>query len=246
MALPTKLKSLIDKYCMGVTPSDSQMDEILNMAVDLSADSAEVSAYMQEMIAGPTREERKAMEEAEKKKAAAAAKRKAALKAKKEAERKAQIEREKREAERKAREAEEREKRKRKRRILSIVSSAIICVALFGLVHFTTNSGEDNNIETKVEGGFNIEELQNLLVSIYGDEYTFDISTPKKGTVKVGDMDVILDIKASDKDAVIVGEYSVAYSPDDGPHVYKLASYTSELSTKMYKSISDWAKSNIK
>lgn len=86
MALPIKLKSLIDGYCMGVNPSDAQLDEILNLAVSLKADSAEVSAYMQEMIAGPTKEEKKAKEEAERKKAEAAAKREAALKAKKAAE----------------------------------------------------------------------------------------------------------------------------------------------------------------
>lgn len=113
MALPIKLKSLIDKYCMGVSPSDAQMDEIFNLAGLLNANSKEVSDYMQEMISGPTKEEREAQEEADRKKAEAAAKRRAILKEKKErekreAEQRAKLEAEaaaKREAERKAIEA---------------------------------------------------------------------------------------------------------------------------------------------
>lgn len=69
MALPNILKSLIEKHCMGVIPSDSKLDEIFDLAISLDADSAEVSAYMKEMIAGPTKRERLIKEEAKKKKA---------------------------------------------------------------------------------------------------------------------------------------------------------------------------------
>lgn len=54
--LPKKLKSLIDNYCMGVTPTDAQMDEIMDLACEANADSAEVAAYMEKMIKGPTKE----------------------------------------------------------------------------------------------------------------------------------------------------------------------------------------------
>lgn len=56
--IPQKVKKLIEKYCMGVVPSDDQMDEINDMVLTLGADVEETSAYMKEMIAGPTKEER--------------------------------------------------------------------------------------------------------------------------------------------------------------------------------------------
>ena len=55
--IPQKIKTLIDRYCMGVVPSDEQMDEIMNLVMILNADAPEVSAYMKEKIAGPTKEE---------------------------------------------------------------------------------------------------------------------------------------------------------------------------------------------
>ena len=42
---------------MGVTPSDEQMDEIMNLVLILNADGSKVSAYMKEKIAVPTKEE---------------------------------------------------------------------------------------------------------------------------------------------------------------------------------------------
>ena len=40
--IPAKIKNLIDKYCMGVTPSDEQMDEIMNLVLLLNADGSKV------------------------------------------------------------------------------------------------------------------------------------------------------------------------------------------------------------
>ena len=119
--IPSKIKTLVDKYCMGVSPSDEQMDEIMDIVASLNADSAEVSTYMKQKMSGPTREEidakakaeRKAKEAAEKK-----AKAEAEAKAKAEAEAKAKAETEakaKAEAEAKAKaEAEKVAKEKAK------------------------------------------------------------------------------------------------------------------------------------
>ena len=84
--IPEKIKKLIDKYCMGVTPSDEQMDEIMNLVLLLNADGSEVSEYMKKKIAGPTKEEL----EDEKKRKALKEKEAAEKKAAKDAERKAQ------------------------------------------------------------------------------------------------------------------------------------------------------------
>jgi|GEM_PF-4220514 len=99
--LPAKIKTLIDKYCMGVNPSDAQMDEIMDMAMLLNVKPSEVSAYMKEMISGPTKEEREAE-----------------AKAKEEAKRKKEEERKKREAKKKllAEEQERKEKEERLKR----------------------------------------------------------------------------------------------------------------------------------
>jgi predicted nucleic acid-binding Zn-ribbon protein len=113
--IPNKLKKLIEKYCMGVNPTDSQLDEIMNLAIELSADSNEVAAYIEKMQNGPTKEELeaelKAKAEAERK-----AKAEAERKAKAEAERKAKAEAERKakaEAERKAKEEAERKAKER-------------------------------------------------------------------------------------------------------------------------------------
>ena len=105
-----ELKKLIEKYCMGMQPTDAQLDEIFDMAANTGATASEVSSYIEEMQNGPTREERL---EAERK-----AKEEAERKAKEEAERKTRekAERERREreeAERRAREKAERERKER-------------------------------------------------------------------------------------------------------------------------------------
>lgn len=84
-----ELKQLIDKYCMGIEPTDAQMDEIFDLVGEMGADPQEVAEYMQKMQNGPTREELEAKKKAEleaKKKAELEAKKKAELKAKKKAE----------------------------------------------------------------------------------------------------------------------------------------------------------------
>lgn len=75
--LPDKVKTLIDTYCMGIMPSDTQLDEIFNLVGILGADSDEVSAYMKEMINGPTKAEREEMARKEKEEAELKAERKA-------------------------------------------------------------------------------------------------------------------------------------------------------------------------
>lgn len=112
--IPKELKALIDTHCMGKKDIGNIDSEIVNLIMDkvgqLNANPDEVMKYMDEMIKGPTKEEREA-----------AAKAEAERKAKEEAERKererlAAIERakrEKEEAERKAKEAVERKERER-------------------------------------------------------------------------------------------------------------------------------------
>ena len=67
--LTKDLKSLIDKYCMGKEPTDAQLDQIMDLAISLNADSLEVANYIEEKQNGPTQEEldRKAKAEAERK-----------------------------------------------------------------------------------------------------------------------------------------------------------------------------------
>ena len=89
-----ELKQLIDKYCMGVVPTDAQQDEIFDMVAELGADPQEVADYMQKMQDGPTREEVEAkqkMLEEKRKKEELAAKQKAENLAKQKAEREKQI-----------------------------------------------------------------------------------------------------------------------------------------------------------
>ena len=63
--LPSQLQSLIEEYCMGMQPTDAQIDEIMDLAISLSADSNEVAQYMEEMQQGPTKEDREAIAKAE-------------------------------------------------------------------------------------------------------------------------------------------------------------------------------------
>ena len=71
--IPVTIKRLVEKYCMGLEPTEAQENEIMDAvkAANLDADSRrEVVSYMAELMAGPTREEvarRKAAEEAAKK-----------------------------------------------------------------------------------------------------------------------------------------------------------------------------------
>ena len=128
--IPNKLKRLIEKYCMGVNPTDSQLDEIMNLAIDLSADSNEVAAYIEKMQNGPTKEELEAE-----------------LKAKAEAERKAQAE-----AERKAKaEAERKEKNKGCTLKLLIFSYILILILQFIFLY-----SESIHSETVLLIGFGI------------------------------------------------------------------------------------------
>ena len=85
-----ELKQLIDKYCMGVVPTDAQQDEIFDMVKELGADQQEVSDYMKKMQAGPTREEFEKQEAEEREKRRA--QREAQERAKQEARRKAEQE----------------------------------------------------------------------------------------------------------------------------------------------------------
>ena len=89
-----ELKQLIDKYCMGVVPTDAQQDEIFDMVAELGADPQEVADYMQKMQDGPTREEVEAkqkMLEEKRKKEELAAKQEAENLAKQKAEEEKQI-----------------------------------------------------------------------------------------------------------------------------------------------------------
>ena len=117
--IPVKLKKLIEKYCMGMTPTDAQMDKINDLSLELEADPDEVVKYIEELMSGPTKEEREAIAKAE---AERKAKEEAERKAKAEAERKAKAE-----AERKAREEAERKAKveaKKKAEIKKIVDLA--------------------------------------------------------------------------------------------------------------------------
>ena len=85
-----ELKQLIDKYCMGVVPTDAQQDEIFDMVKELGADPKEVAHYMEIMQDGPTREEIEKQEAEEREKRRA--QREARERAKQEARRKAEQE----------------------------------------------------------------------------------------------------------------------------------------------------------
>ena len=85
-----ELKQLIDKYCMGVVPTDAQQDEIFDMVAELGADQQEEAHYMEIMQDGPTREEIEKQEAEEREKRRA--QREAQERAKQEARRKAEQE----------------------------------------------------------------------------------------------------------------------------------------------------------
>ena len=122
--IPKEIKALIDEHCMGKKDIGNIDSEIVNLIMDkvgqLNANPDEVMKYMDEMIKGPTKEEREA-----------AAKAEAERKAKEESERKererlAAIERakrEKEEAERKAKEEAERKEKIKKAEAARIVKA---------------------------------------------------------------------------------------------------------------------------
>lgn len=63
--IPNNIKSLVEKYCMGLEPTESQENEIMDAvkAAGLSAENRrEVVSYMAELMAGPTREQKAAAE----------------------------------------------------------------------------------------------------------------------------------------------------------------------------------------
>ena len=100
--IPADIKKIVEKYCMGLEPTEVQENEIMDAvkAAGLDANSRrEVVSYMAELMAGPTREQI----------AAEAARKKAA----EEAENRA------REVEKKAKEAEAARKRAEKERALA-------------------------------------------------------------------------------------------------------------------------------
>ena len=136
--LPSKLKQLIDKYCMGIQPTDTQIDEIMDLAISLSADSKEVAQYMEEMQQGPTKEEREAIAKAE---AERKAKEAAEKKAKREAAKKAKEEQERKEREDAVRRAQERDdeelqqkkikqKKIRRRLLIEFILTLVFCVVV--------------------------------------------------------------------------------------------------------------------
>ena len=51
--LPLEVKELIDKYCTGVQPTVSQLDDILSVIYFLEADAKEAMEYMQIRMASP-------------------------------------------------------------------------------------------------------------------------------------------------------------------------------------------------
>ena len=125
--IPSKIKTLIDKYCMGIVPSDEQMDEIMDLVVILNADQTEVSAYIKEKISGPTKEEieaaanaeaaRKAAEDEKKRLAEEEKRRKEEEKQKKEEEKRKAEEAERRKAEEKAKIEEAKQKKVEEKRL---------------------------------------------------------------------------------------------------------------------------------
>ena len=60
--LPLELKELIDKYCTGVQPTVSQLDDILSVIYFLEADAKEAMEYMQMRMAIQKTEDNKEAE----------------------------------------------------------------------------------------------------------------------------------------------------------------------------------------
>ena len=64
-----EIKVLIEEYCMGVRPTDEQLNEIVDAAIASSSEPMEVGKYIDALQNGPTKEEakRKAEEDAKRK-----------------------------------------------------------------------------------------------------------------------------------------------------------------------------------
>jgi hypothetical protein len=58
------VKALIEKYCMGRTPTDAQLDEIMDSVLATNTDVMEANEYIQSLINGPTKQELKAKRKA--------------------------------------------------------------------------------------------------------------------------------------------------------------------------------------
>lgn len=143
--IPNELIKLIEKYCMGKQPTDTQQDEIFDKVAELVADPIEVVNLMQELQKGPTREEREAKEREAKAKAEREARAKEEREAKAKAEREAKEREAKAKAEREAKERAEREAilkaeemaTKRKKKIVwttvfaLLILTAVICCYIF-------------------------------------------------------------------------------------------------------------------
>lgn len=104
-----EIKVLIEEYCMGVRPTDEQLNEIVDAAIASSSEPMEVGKYIDALQNGPTKEEakRKADEEAKRK-----AEEEAKRKAEEETRRKAEEEAKRKAGEEAKRKAEEEAKRK--------------------------------------------------------------------------------------------------------------------------------------
>ena len=66
--IPDKLKYLIEKHCMGRSPSNAEMQEILDLMRDLGLndnEKKEVRNYMTGLMRGQTREQMEAERQAE-------------------------------------------------------------------------------------------------------------------------------------------------------------------------------------
>lgn len=124
--IPQELKQLIEKYCMGMKPTDAQTDEIFDKVFALGADTVEAANMMEKLQNGPTREQMEAQRRAEEQRA------------REEAERKAKEEAERKEAERKRQEAEE----ARRKVEANFVKSAFMDIKKMEFA----NDGEENLI----------------------------------------------------------------------------------------------------
>ena len=146
--------NLIDKYCMGIRPTDAQLDEIFDKVAKLEADPLEVADYMEKMQNGPTREQREAKLKAERE-AKLKAEREAKLKAEREARLKAEREA-KLKAEREARLKAEREaeleaerEAEAKKRLFGFFKKPrfifIVVVLILGSCWYTCNRNDDDS-----------------------------------------------------------------------------------------------------
>ena len=169
-----ELKQLIDKYCMGVVPTDAQQDEIFDMVAKLGADQQEVADYMRKMQDGPTREEveaKKKMLEEKRKKEELAAKQKAENLAKQKAE---EEEREKANIEA-MRRVEPDTKNLDNERSLKNCFTFFLIACLIGLYFiFKNNDSNDSNDSVKSENTSAFSSNESSLDEVSVSEVTTD------------------------------------------------------------------------